>query len=670
MLTFKYCLSSRTFVDLIIYNPEQMKRVVLSSVLSALCIMAFTQVPESFNYQVVVRDGSTNDPLVNQDVSFRMSILKGSSSGESQYSELHSANTGDLGIVNLVIGNGTGKTGNITTIDWGADTYFLKVEIDKTGGSTYIEMGTTQLLSVPYAMYSKKTKTADYNDLSNLPILFDGSWSSLTGKPIGNNLGDMLYWNGTSWDLIPRGLPGQYLRFSASSVPLWDGATYPTLTTTSVSSISFTTATSGGNITSDGGGDITARGVCWNTETNPTILNNSTTDGDGTGIYTSSITGLAINTTYYLRSYAKNSAGVSYGNELSFKTLNDETAPVPGDGGTISIGTVTGTTITLNWTQAIDNLTDQQNLVYQIYYSTSNNINSVSDCISNGNPANSWTQDINTYQLTELSQGVIYYLNVLVKDQNNNVAAYNSISKKTITNIKIVDGARQWADGTCATNALNYSSPSDPNYEYSGDIGAGLYRLQVGSEQIMVYCDMNLSDPGWMLVLLNSVYPVPPKPTWVNLVNSVNVTGNYQGSLTGFDLFLGVKYWNTLGTTLKVEAGSGPADVNILHRATYTFSLNTLNLYSLSLSNENIIKGTTSPGIFTYHNGKKLSSRDCDNDESDGSCSTWFGNTAWWYSNCWSGSFWGDGGSGANTNNPYWTGSETDYYAWGAIWIK
>jgi uncharacterized protein (TIGR02145 family) len=137
-----------------------MKKVVLTSVLMALCILALAQAPESFNYQVVVRDGTTNSPLTNQNVSFKMSILKGSSSGESQYSELHSANTGALGIVNLVIGNGTDKAGTISAIDWGADTYYLKVEIDKTGGTTYVEMGTTQLLSVPYAIYAKTSSDA------------------------------------------------------------------------------------------------------------------------------------------------------------------------------------------------------------------------------------------------------------------------------------------------------------------------------------------------------------------------------------------------------------------------------------------------------------------------------------------------------------------------------
>ena len=95
----------------------------------------------------------------------------------------------------------------------------------------------------------------------------------------------------------------------------------PTLTTTSPSSITSTTATSGGNIISDGGADVTARGVCWSTSLNPTIANNKTTDGTGTGIFTSSITGLTLGNTYYVRAYATNSAGTAYGNEISFTTV-------------------------------------------------------------------------------------------------------------------------------------------------------------------------------------------------------------------------------------------------------------------------------------------------------------------------------------------------------------
>jgi len=93
-----------------------------------------------------------------------------------------------------------------------------------------------------------------------------------------------------------------------------------TLVTTTTSSITQTTATSGGNVTNDGGATVTARGVCWSTSANPTTANSKTINGTGTGVFTSSITGLTATTTYYLRAYATNSVGTSYGNEISFPT--------------------------------------------------------------------------------------------------------------------------------------------------------------------------------------------------------------------------------------------------------------------------------------------------------------------------------------------------------------
>jgi uncharacterized protein (TIGR02145 family) len=97
--------------------------------------------------------------------------------------------------------------------------------------------------------------------------------------------------------------------------------TLPSVTTAAVTNITQTTATSGGNVTSDGGATVTARGVCWNTSSNPTTANNYTTDGSGTGTFVSNLIGLTSNTLYYVRAYATNSVGTSYGNELSFTTL-------------------------------------------------------------------------------------------------------------------------------------------------------------------------------------------------------------------------------------------------------------------------------------------------------------------------------------------------------------
>jgi uncharacterized protein (TIGR02145 family) len=93
------------------------------------------------------------------------------------------------------------------------------------------------------------------------------------------------------------------------------------LTTAPVTSVTSVSAISGGNISSDGGTAVTARGVCWSTSTNPTIADPHTIDGTGTGNFTSSLTGLSANTTYYVRAYAANIAGTAYGNEISFTTI-------------------------------------------------------------------------------------------------------------------------------------------------------------------------------------------------------------------------------------------------------------------------------------------------------------------------------------------------------------
>ena len=92
----------------------------------------------------------------------------------------------------------------------------------------------------------------------------------------------------------------------------------PTVTTSSVSTITATTAAGGGNVTSDGGATVTVRGVCWSIASNPTTSNIKTIDGSGTGSFTSSITSLVAGTTYYVRAYATNSVGTSYGSNISF----------------------------------------------------------------------------------------------------------------------------------------------------------------------------------------------------------------------------------------------------------------------------------------------------------------------------------------------------------------
>ena len=104
----------------------------------------------------------------------------------------------------------------------------------------------------------------------------------------------------------------------------------PTVATKSVGEITKTTATVSGDVTSDGGAEVSERGVCWNTEGAPTILDSRTKDGTGIGSFTSNLSDLTPQTTYYVRTYATNEAGTAYGEEKTFTTLADEPEQ-PGD---------------------------------------------------------------------------------------------------------------------------------------------------------------------------------------------------------------------------------------------------------------------------------------------------------------------------------------------------
>ncbi len=123
------------------------------------------QAPQGFNYQATVRNNS-GQLLLNQTVLVNFNILQNSDTGPVVYSENQTATTDDLGHINLVVGQGTPSIGTFSSINWANGTYYLSIELNN--GSGYVAMGTTQLLSVPYALYSensasrKKSNTLTY----------------------------------------------------------------------------------------------------------------------------------------------------------------------------------------------------------------------------------------------------------------------------------------------------------------------------------------------------------------------------------------------------------------------------------------------------------------------------------------------------------------------------
>lgn len=147
--------------------------------------VTFGQSPQSFKYQAVVRDAA-GGLAVNKIISIKSSILLGSTSGSSVYTETQTLSTNDFGVVSLNIGAGNVVSGNFSAISWGAGTYFVKTELDINGGSTYVFMGTSQMLSVPYALYAEKTgssvsdfDTSPTNEIQTLSVT--GNSLSISG---------------------------------------------------------------------------------------------------------------------------------------------------------------------------------------------------------------------------------------------------------------------------------------------------------------------------------------------------------------------------------------------------------------------------------------------------------------------------------------------------------
>jgi hypothetical protein len=162
-----------------------MKKINLLLVF-CLVMLTFAQAqipPQAFNYSAVARNAS-GQPIATTTIGIQVSILKTSPTGVSQYSENHFVNTDAFGLFNLVIGGGAVQSGSMTTIDWSNDNYYLKVGMDASGGTNFLTMGTTQLLSVPYALYAKSAGTVTNSTTSFFSIIGTGQLASSVSQKI------------------------------------------------------------------------------------------------------------------------------------------------------------------------------------------------------------------------------------------------------------------------------------------------------------------------------------------------------------------------------------------------------------------------------------------------------------------------------------------------------
>ena len=196
--------------------------------------------------------------------------------------------------------------------------------------------------------------------------------------------GEMQLYNGSSW-LNP-----------ATNTA---AATLPVLTTTAISNIAKFSASSGATILDNGTSSISAKGVCWSTSANPTTSNSKTTDGTGNASFSSSITSLSVNTTYYVRAYATSASGTGYGNQLTFTTLPAEVA---------SFATTTSSAITGYSATISSNITSENGASVTergVCYSTTTNPTTSSSKQTNGTGSGAY--DIT---LSSLLESTTYYV--------------------------------------------------------------------------------------------------------------------------------------------------------------------------------------------------------------------------------------------------------------------
>jgi hypothetical protein len=201
-----------------------MKKYISLIIGLIISLSSFSQSPEKISYQAVIRNAS-GDLIKNSSIGFKISILQSSASGSPVYVETQTPVTNENGLITLEIGGGAAITGLFSSISWGDGPFYLKTEADPNGGTNYTVTGTTQILSVPYALYSKTTSNIFSSDLLvNSLTVGRGNGSIATNAAFGNHA---LYVNTTGYSNVAIGSYALYKdKIGHNSVAIGDSALY------------------------------------------------------------------------------------------------------------------------------------------------------------------------------------------------------------------------------------------------------------------------------------------------------------------------------------------------------------------------------------------------------------------------------------------------------------
>ena len=324
-----------------------------------------------------------------------------------------------------------------------------------------------------------------------------------------------------------------------------NSANKPTITTNNVINVNQTSAFCGGNVTDDGGGTVTARGVCWSNSSNPTISNSHTTDGTGTGSFSSYIIGLTPNTTYYVRAYATNCAGTSYGEQKTFTTSNINLPTVRTD--VVTNVTQTSAICGGNVTNDGGGTVTRRGLVW----STHTNPTLSDYGVNSGTGTGSFTAN-----MTGLSPGTTYYVRAFAV--NGAGTAYGAQKSFTTGGSSVLDGwlyygaynnhhsswgltnggTKEWAVMFPTSILSQYAGTSITTiHAYIGETGSYTLKIYKGGTSqpttLVKTQSFTVTSTGWKTIYISPITLVTSSTLWVSITTTHNAGQHPAGSCAG-----------------------------------------------------------------------------------------------------------------------------------------